>query len=171
MAPLRMLNHLVIALFLPLCLARPLSTRSASRGLIGSIFRRRHIHRAALRATQRCTRAYGTHNQPSEFTRRNFIGAGSGILAVGVVGKAKSKDEKATQSREAVESTLNKLEYRSVPVFTVTDETGASPYFTDSTPSGTPRVFFFFREGRCREDIAFGAKGGSKGESIVYSSS
>jgi len=38
---------------------------------------------------------------------------------------------------------LDKIEYRGVPVFAVTDQSGVSPYFTDEDADGSPVGFFF----------------------------
>eukprot|EP00471_Norrisiella_sphaerica_P013479 CAMPEP_0184496418 /NCGR_PEP_ID=MMETSP0113_2-20130426/33915_1 /TAXON_ID=91329 /ORGANISM="Norrisiella sphaerica, Strain BC52" /LENGTH=268 /DNA_ID=CAMNT_0026883029 /DNA_START=80 /DNA_END=886 /DNA_ORIENTATION=- len=56
---------------------------------------------------------------------------------------SRAEDEAMSSENIPAPRKLDKIDYRSVPVFAVTDETGSSPYFTDETPSKEPAGFFF----------------------------
>lgn len=80
-------------------------------------------------------------DQPDRMSRRGF---GSLALMTALLAQGRARSEETAQAaEEASKPKLNKVEFRNVPVFAVTDESGASPYFTDQTKDGNAAGFFF----------------------------
>jgi len=56
---------------------------------------------------------------------------------------AEAPQQQAAEQPAEEKLKLDKIEYRGVPVFAVTDQSGVSPYFTDEEADGSPVGFFF----------------------------